>query len=351
MKINLIKHLIIILCLASILIMPGCEVTEIDTEGNVGVANSIALDSTGNITGISYYDTTNNTLKFACGIFYNNKWEWYIETVETTGGAGYSTSIAFNGTNPHISYFDQGENALKYAVRINDTWETEIVDGSGRCGRDSSLVLDSDGNPRISYYDYGNGALKYAAKNEVWTISTISNTANAGKWSDIALDSNDNPVIAYTDVGSIKIVSNNGTAWSAPETIDSSSPVTGKISLGLDNADAPAVCYYRIADNSVVYAKKQSASWNKQQVAKSPQVIGFSSMALYNNLPRISYCTNKEIRIAVYNGSSWTYKSVDQSNIKDGDYFHTTSISVDGSDNIHVSFYDTRNRDLRCFIQ
>ncbi len=49
--------------------------------------------------------------------------------------------------------------------------------------------------------------------------------------------------------------------------------------------------------------------------------------------------------------SGRTYKALGQSGLSDGDYFHSTSIAVDGSDKSRVSFYDTKNRDLRCFMK
>ena len=61
----------------------------VDSNGIVGLYNSLALDSS-DYPCISYYDETNDDLKYA-------KWNgssWDIETVDSVGSVGYYTSIA-----------------------------------------------------------------------------------------------------------------------------------------------------------------------------------------------------------------------------------------------------------------
>jgi hypothetical protein len=60
--------------------------------------------------------------------------------------------------NPHISYYDDTNNYLKYARWKGSSWEIQTVEGGG--GSYTSIALDSSGNPHISYY-HGDGNLKY----------------------------------------------------------------------------------------------------------------------------------------------------------------------------------------------
>ncbi|MCD6119511.1 hypothetical protein J7K50_06685 [bacterium] len=50
------------------------------------------------------------------GKAFTHKPTWHIETVDSDGNVGKYTSIALDsGGYPHISYWDETNNALKYA--------------------------------------------------------------------------------------------------------------------------------------------------------------------------------------------------------------------------------------------
>lgn len=137
----------------------------VDSEGDVGWINSLALDPKTGYPRISYCNTTYlEDLKYAA---YDGS-TWHIETVDSKGNAGVgavnSLALDPNTGYPRISY-SEGNYRLWYASYDGSTWNIEIVDSEGKVGLSNSLALDPNtGYPRISYFDYeDNFDLKYAS--------------------------------------------------------------------------------------------------------------------------------------------------------------------------------------------
>ena len=89
-----------------------------------------------------------------------------IQTVDTRGVGQYS-SLAFSPEGePAISYYPSrmhgagAPNGLKYAVYNGASWVIRIVDSAGGAGAPTSLAFSPGGQPAISYE--ANGDLRYA---------------------------------------------------------------------------------------------------------------------------------------------------------------------------------------------
>ena len=228
---------------------------EVDSDGDVGLFTSLALDWDGNAY-IAYYDRTNGIVKLAYQ--QNKQWatrnvetiglmqadevsndplrislvldrsgqpliayhsyisnnlkiahwtgqNWDIEIVDNNSNVGEYSSLALNpegypGISYHSAYTNTQNGTLKYAEFDGKEWNIEVVDHSGKkFGAFSSLAFDKKGNPHISYFDDERDTLKYAVrKNGIWQITGITaNRLRLGFYSSIALDNNDNPYIAY----------------------------------------------------------------------------------------------------------------------------------------------------------
>ncbi len=78
-----------------------------------------------------------------------------------------SIALESNGT-VHISYYDYTNDHLKYASGTAISFNNIVtVDDSDTTGEYSSIAVESDGTVHISYYDYideNSGYLKYAVK-------------------------------------------------------------------------------------------------------------------------------------------------------------------------------------------
>jgi hypothetical protein len=146
----------------------------VDTSGNVGQYTSLALDNSGN-RHISYYDTTNDDLKYAYGPAGTGDISWQLYNVDTSGNVGEHTSIAIepNTQKPSISYFKNnvaGSNEIRIATQnsdLNTRWEIGVLDSSLIAiafNGNSQLAFDANSNTHLSYYDYlgTEGRLRYA---------------------------------------------------------------------------------------------------------------------------------------------------------------------------------------------
>jgi hypothetical protein len=148
----------------------------VDTTGDVGLTNSLALDSR-NRPHISYFDGTNDDLKYVR--WTGSAWDGLDGTpgpdaVDTAGNVGQFAPIALDSSNrPHICYFDLTNGDLKYARWTGSAWDgldstlgPDAVDTAEYVGSDGSIALDASGYPHISYRDQTNGDLKYARYGE-----------------------------------------------------------------------------------------------------------------------------------------------------------------------------------------
>ncbi len=324
----------------------------VDSLGNVGLFTSLALDSRGN-PHISYYDSTNEDLKYA-------RWNgtgWTIETVDSVFFVGAHTSIALGSDDrPHISYTERVFDVrnLKYAKLTEgwSRWKQETVDSGIFPFQFTSIALDSKGNPHISYR--GDESLKYAEWNgSAWVNETVDPELGAGTFNSMALDSNDNPHIsyAYRDVygDDLRYARRNETGWRI-ETVEFGGRLGLDSSIAVDSSDNPHISYSDgtgFLEGDLKYARWDGSAWNIEAVDSVGNVGFFTSIFLdSNDYPHISYhddYPNFTLKYARWDGSLWQIETVDDN----GTAGEFTSIAVDGSGYPHISYYDRDNGDLK----
>ncbi len=243
----------------------GPWVVEVVDSWGVGSYVSIAISSHTGTTYISYYAYGSKDLKMAtwvgaggnCGPTSN----WYCETVDSGGDVGKYNSIAINPTValPVIAYYDATNKALKLARWGGQAgWDIRTVDDTdpGPVGLYTSLKIDSDGWPHISYH--GNIA---PVGNNYWLFYATHASGSAGSCTNgdfqcdridkatfggpTSLDMNDlgHIGIAYNDMGRLRYARRTSTfggncgppnsGWNCDTDIDASNAY---LSLDLDDA-------------------------------------------------------------------------------------------------------------------
>jgi len=322
----------------------------VDSEGDVGGHCSLALDSN-DYPHISYYDSTNNDLKYA-------KWTisgWSIETVDSGGDVGSYCSLALDSLDrPHISYRDSTNEDLRYARWNGTHWNIEIVDSEGDVGGHCSLALDSNDYPHISYwnrtynpvYSRWDYDLKHAWK-DVSDWHTELFATYRGPYCSLALDSNDYPHISYLDWTNYNLMYADwdGLMWHHYR-VDWIYNVGWYPSLALNSSDAPYISYYDLENDDLKYAYRTVTGWWQVETLDSEGYVGlWTSLALdSNDYPHISYYDSTNHDLKYWNGTDGSIEIVPDPAEDVGKY---SCLALDSLDRPHISYYDETNGDLK----
>ncbi|MGZ4848598.1 MAG: PKD domain-containing protein [Halobacteriota archaeon] len=231
----------------------------VDPDTHVCEYADFALDSSGH-PHFSIYDQTQpdimgavrNDLKYAT---YDGS-AWHVQTVDSTGDVGAGNSLAIDASgHPHISYLDLTSHILKYATYDGSTWNIDTIDSGNLYGL--SLVLDPTNSlPRVSYGDATSHILKYATYDgSTWNIDTADNGGDVGgSYTSLALDGSGHPHIGY--IGSVnwdlRYASYDGSAWST-EIVDSENHMNAP-SLAIDASGHPHISYFDMTHMKTKYA-------------------------------------------------------------------------------------------------
>ena len=284
--------------------------TTVDDEWGVGMFASLALDPSNGHPRISYYDQTNNHLKYAEQNANGLLHSWSITTIDASGEVGGNkTAIALDNSSshlPHIAYTNLNGHvwhAWKTCTGTPPfqicTWHTEEVDGTvNTAGDNITLAIDADGYLHLAYYDSITSSLRYALYNGAWYFDTLSDNTGVfsfGMEPSLAIDSSGWPAITYETDSGINY------AWRASDT-------------------------WADWDFDIVY-EDTSAS----EVPSAP------SLQLPNedlSQPWISFIDgNSEVELATSgdNTCPGTTGSYDCTYVDDSSDFHVTSLAVDTS--------------------
>ncbi|MDD5468713.1 MAG: hypothetical protein PHS96_12995 [Anaerolineales bacterium] len=336
-----------------------------DPGRNMGGYNSIARDNDGKIH-IAFYDKSGGSLRYVnqrrpSGIDYED-WNPIVTVKDGTNGsgAGLYASLRLDSNNkPFISYYDSDARSLKYAYNTSGTWVIKNVSSpendetEGTIGLFTSLVFDSAGKPHISYVDTVLGELREAygsAKtNPIWSFRKIDDNKDVGLSTSLAIDNADIPHISYMNDTSndLKHATNPGGGW-VTEVVTATGNVGIYSSIDTDAAGNPRIAYYAPDRGDLRYAIWSAGTWTHETVdmgglvqEDSNDVGSRPSLFISSDVPYITYfdATDKDLKIAIKSGASWAPQAV----VWQGDSGRYSSLALDGSGNIYISYYQETN--------
>jgi hypothetical protein len=356
------------------------ETSDID----VGLFTSLAVDGTGRLH-VSYWDATNDDLKYAscagdCDMVAN----WQVVTLEANGEVGAFTSLAVDGSDGvHVSYLYTDDTAdpadrddLKYATCAADctnasNWNAVVVDAPFNVGTHSSLTVDGTGRVHVIYRDAASRDLKYAtcatdcttAAN--WQAVALDPTPNVGFAGSLSVDGSERLHLSYWDYGNGNLKYGTCAAdcttvanWQLVTVLTLSPPGTmGHYnSLAVDGNGGLHVGYQDFNDFDLDYATcaascTTAASWQTVSVDVPDQVGQYASVAVDASIRvHMAYrdVTNGDLKYATCaagcaTAGNWQALAVDVL----GDVGRYTSLGVDGTGRVHVSYYDVTNSNLK----
>jgi len=362
----------------------------LDNSGDVGLSTSI---STGSVH-ISYYDSTNNQLKYTK--YSSGAWSTPISLI-SVGSISLATTFSAlaldSNSNIFVTYYDatavlDGDLKIITCPVPNDcsnnaNWSNVTIDSTGDVGSDTSMFIDLFDNIHISYYDSDNGYLKYAycqagsdcSQNSSWSASIIDNSGDVGQYSSITSDSSNNIHISYYDstglfIGNLKYAfcsflndCTTPTNWNTV-VIDNSGDVGQYSSITSDSSNNIHISYYDFDNGNLKYAIclsssdcTQTSSWNTVTIDSAVDVGDYSSITAdsQDNL-HISYhdFNNDYMKYAACTSitdctliSNWEIIIVDNT-ARVGEF---SSITTDENNNVHISYYDSDNGDLKYAVK
>jgi len=221
--------------------------------------------------------------------------------------------------NPCCVYVNTSHEC-KFAKRSNGSWTSEVVFTNNWDPDDNlylSLCITSNGNRFIPFLNQAQSILRCARwDGSQWNIETIDNEQWNG-WFIDCVSNNNEVYVAYwrhevhPSGAALKFVKWNGSSWGTPEVVDTNwTYVSPNITF---NLEGNPVIAYSTTTPDIRIATYNGSTWSTQIIdsQRNYRDVGlcYTSSRTYFAYKELSSYT---IGCWVYNGNSWTeYQSLD----------------------------------------
>jgi hypothetical protein len=329
---------------------------------------SVVVDQDGNIH-ISYHSDDNfGQLKYAYRSTKTSK--WFTMILDKQVGS-FATAIGLDGAgNPQICYTPR---SLKYAFWDGRRWNTfEIAPHTGVVEYSCSVLVDRTGKRQVTWYQTHKADmsfylhLRYAVfENGAWMERTVDSDGEAGKWNSLVEDDAGNPHVSYSQfpIGELRYAYWNGKAWTSsvvdsPAINNDGGPEGAARGMGnclvRNRQNQWAISYYDLG--SVKYAKQEGERWVVERVdhlvSASSSLAGWAGYRTTQVLdshgnPHIEYEDSGALKHAYWDGKQWQVQVILGVS---GDIYRYGSMSIDGQDNLYISYRDPSDGSLKVAI-
>lgn len=296
------------------------------------------------VTGISYYDDTNDSLKYTqlTGNNFSDINSWGVYTVDNASVVGQYSSLQFvSGSSPAIAYHDNVTGDLKYAQLTGNNfdeqrWGILTLDSVNDTGEYTSLKIINN-RPAISYINQTNNTLNYIEltganfdQSSNWGKVIIDNISIFDNYTSLSLNSAFEPGVSYYDdnSNSLKIAQLTGTDFTNKDnwgvyTIPNNGNDVGKYTfLNYTSSNKPAVAYLDTTNNALLYSTltgDEDSSWGTISLTNASSGKISLQFTPYNDKPSISFVTSNSkvgyIQLTgadVFNTSNWSVNELDR---------------------------------------
>jgi hypothetical protein len=363
------------------------EIPNVDSAGEVGETSSIAIGSDG-MPIISYYDRTNEDLKFIkCGNLSCTKGN-LMQVLDSGDDRGYSSSVAIGSDGfPVISYFDQWSsggpssnflfikcNSFDCSIRNNPVF---INGGNTAWMFGRWLAINNNGKPIMAYrrsdgmYFTICGNESCQSGNQSYNLNIPTSLFNNGFGVNLSIDSSNIPTITNTATGGngkLRLVRCGNQDCSAGNNTNVVSDYMADYpAASLDHAmtigsdEKPMIVYYRASTRQLRYTKCNDLTCStrtsetvldsfsdngggtdwKESLSIAKGFDGFAIISYYD------YTTTKQdLKFVKCNNAECTDRiitTIDSGG--DVGLFSSTAIGSDGFP--IISYYDLTNGNLK----
>ncbi len=269
----------------------------------------------------------------------------------------------------HISYHDHQDSSFQpdkgdaiYAVLRDGQWKVTAVLNPGHDGWDNRITIDAQNRPHMSAIDpqdFGGRGMEYYGLNDSgkWIVEDVGTGPITYKYAtSIAIDPQGNPHITYYEQNDndLALASRDSSGWSI-DRVDTTGD-TGLFSfLLIDDDGRFHISYMEKTSNSsgvVKYATRgpNDTGWEIQEVDSLDKLaFGFIGARNITSLaidgdgnPWIAYSDEKQLKLAVWDGSEWRLQTVVDAGSKT--LGQLVSMKLDSQDQPHIAYFQVTNK-------
>lgn len=353
--------------------VPPPITTLVDSMGIVGRYSSLRLDSLDR-PRIAYSDDTLHKVKYAA-------WDgtsWFVETIDDCRLHSEVSLALSEAGNPRVCYPIAGlAHGIRYAKRDAGEWAIEDVDMTEHAGVFNSLALTPSGDPRISQHRGGVGGGLFFSESTggAWSTAPVLSTPAGqivGPDCTLAIGSDGTPRIAFAQKeigaadlpGSVQVATWAGGTWTVEEAESMAYHNHAGISIALGDGGIPMLSYsyhnHSLPERGrLQYAKKPADAWVLDTVvsgftwgsAIALSTGGQSVISFYETPDPLS--PGVSLKYAMWDGTAWVFHTVATWDVRWTAFggLVPTSLAVDSSGRVHISYYDPVGADLRYYAQ